>query len=103
MVILLYTNFTTKVLNMDEYFPKTAEEFIELRVFLNNLQNELTSCNPNDITQEQLEKYHELLVNIENGLSLAELNILDNVNHVNDASIALSKIFGKQVKTNNQD
>lgn len=88
---------------MDEYFPKTAEEFIELRVFLNNLQNELTSCNPNDITQEQLEKYHELLVNIENGLSLAELNILDNVNHVNDASIALSKIFGKQVKTNNQD
>jgi|688.fasta_scaffold663461_1 hypothetical protein len=88
---------------MDEYFPKTAEEFIELRVFLNNLQNELTSCNPNDITQEQLEKYHELLVNIENGLSLAEFNILDNVNHVNDASIALSKIFGKQVKTNNQD
>ena len=82
---------------MSDNFPKTASDFLELREYLNFLQDELSKADPNSISQDELNSYANLLLAIENSLTLAELDRTDDVQHVRDAQNELSKIFGKTI------
>lgn len=82
---------------MEEHnFPVTAQEFLELREYLSNLQGEI-SYRGQDISTEELAHYSVLLCAIETALELAELHLTDEVNNVNEACVQLSKVFGKVI------
>lgn len=82
---------------MSDNYPKTKEDFVELREYLSFLQDELQSFNATTITEEQLEHYTAILYSIEVCLELAELNILDHVTQCDDAKSVLSTIFSKPI------
>lgn len=78
-------------------FPKTHEEFTELRFYLEFLQDELSNFDEKTVTEEQLVSYSIILTEIEKALTLSELYINDNVVHVRDAKSELSRIFNKPI------
>lgn len=81
----------------EKTFPQTAEDFQELRNYLEFLKDELDRSNTESITEEELSDLNVILTNIEEALTLSELHINDHVLHVRDAKSELSRIFKKSI------
>ena len=80
----------------DDY-PKSMIDFIELRVYLDELKSNLEKIDPDTFDVEMYESYSNILNGIDAALTLAELDQQDDVLHVRDAKSELTKIFGKPI------
>jgi hypothetical protein len=80
----------------DDY-PKSMIDFIELRVYLDELKSNLEKIDPDTFDTEMYESYSNILNGIDAALTLAELDQQDDVLHVRDAKSELTKIFGKPI------
>jgi|688.fasta_scaffold594978_3 hypothetical protein len=80
----------------DDY-PKSMIDFIELRVYLDELKSNLEKIDPDTFDVEMYESYSSILNGIDAALTLAELDQQDDVLHVRDAKSELTKIFGKPI------
>jgi hypothetical protein len=80
----------------DDY-PKSMIDFIELRVYLDELKSNLEKIDPDTFDAEMYESYSNILNGIDAALTLAELDQQDDVLHVRDAKSELTKIFGKPI------
>jgi len=80
----------------DDY-PKSMIDFIELRVYLDELKSNLEKIDPDTFDTEMYESYSSILNGIDAALTLAELDQQDDVLHVRDAKSELTKIFGKPI------
>lgn len=78
-------------------YPKSFQDFLELREYLDGLKLNLEEIDPDTFDNEMYESYKNILNGIEAALTLAELDYQDNVLHVRDAKFELTKIFGKPI------
>lgn len=78
-------------------YPKSFQDFLELREYLDGLKLNLEEIDPDTFDNEMYESYKNILNGIEASLTLAELDHQDNVLHVRDAKSELTKIFGKPI------
>lgn len=78
-------------------YPKSFQDFLELREYLDSLKINLEKVDPDTFDEEMCESYMNILNGIEAALILAELDQQDDVLHVRDAKFALTKIFNKPI------
>jgi len=78
-------------------FPTSIQEYKELQEYLRHLKETLEQNDPNNMTPEDLNQYSNILNAIESSLTLAELEIIDDVCTVRDARKILEIIFNKSI------
>ena len=81
----------------DNEFPKTHNDFLELREYLLHLENSLKKFDPNNVSEDDLVSMHHILNQIEVGLTLSESYFSDNISDTSEAKSVLTKIFNKPI------